>query len=348
LHLEVLETLAVLFRKRSAFAGPPMELMLLVDQGVDPPDDVVVVHIRRLPTGGQPEARSCGSIGSGAVNPDLTHSFAGRVALVTGASRGVGAATALALAQAGCAVACAARSTASQPQRTPGTLDDTVARIEEVGGTALAIPTDLADEEQVVAMVKTTVERFGRLDVVVNNAAITFAGDLDIPARRYDLIMAVNLRAPWVAMREAAPHLQAAGGGSIVNVSSAAALYPYPTLTAYGVSKAGLERLTVDGAHLMAPAGTAVNCFRIDIPVASEGFVANTPGLDRSSWEPPEVAAEGIMWVLAQPATFSGQLLSMWQLRQTEGIMASRAERPAGQLRPPLQLVTGLANALPE
>lgn len=283
-----------------------------------------------------------------AVNPDLTHSFAGRVALVTGASRGVGAATALALAQAGCAVACAARSTASQPQRTPGTLDDTVARIEEAGGTALAVPTDLADEAQVVAMVRTTVERFGRLDVVVNNAAITFAGDLDLPARRYDLIMAVNLRAPWVAMREAAPHLQAAGGGSIVNVSSAAALYPYPTLSAYGVSKAGLERLTVDGAHLMAPAGTAVNCFRIDIPVASEGFVANTPGFDRSSWEPPEVAAEGIMWVLAQPATFSGQLLSMWQLRQTEGIMPSRAERPAGQLRPPLQLFTGLATPLPE
>jgi NAD(P)-dependent dehydrogenase (short-subunit alcohol dehydrogenase family) len=157
--------------------------------------------------------------------------------------------------------------------------------------------------------------------------------------------MAVNLRAPWVAMREAAPHMRAAGGGAMVNVSSAAALYPYPTLAAYGVSKAGLERLTVDGAHLMAASGIAVNCFRIDIPVASEGFVANTPGLDRSSWEPPEVAAEGIMWLLAQPASFSGQLLSMWQLRQTEGIMASRAERPTGQLVPPLQLFTGLATA---
>ena len=279
------------------------------------------------------------------MNADPGPSFAGRVALVTGASRGVGAATAVALAEAGCAVAAAARSTASQPQRTPGTLDATVDRIEAAGGTAIAVPTDLADEDQVTAMVRTTVDHFGRLDFLVNNAAITFAGDLDIAARRYDLIMAVNLRAPWVAMREAAPHLQATGGGAIVNVSSAAALYPYPTLAAYGVSKAGLERLTVDGAHLLAAAGTAVNCFRIDIPVASEGFVANTPGLDRSSWEPPEVAAEGIMWVLAQPASFSGELLSMWQLRQTMGIMASRAERPGAQLRPPLQLFTGLAAA---
>jgi NAD(P)-dependent dehydrogenase (short-subunit alcohol dehydrogenase family) len=252
----------------------------------------------------------------------------GKVALVTGASRGVGAATALALAAAGCRVACAARSTAAAPQRTAGTLDETVARIAAAGGAAIALPTNLADEEEVVAMVARTVDRFGRLDVLVNNAAITFVGDLDIPAKRHALIMAVNLHAPFVAMREAAPHLRAGGGGSIVNLSSAAALVPYPGLMSYGVSKAGLERLSIDVAQQLAADGVACNVFRIDVPVASEGFVANTPGADRSDWEPCEVAAEGIVWLARQPATFSGRLLGMHELRREHGIMPSRSARP--------------------
>src|SRR5262245_13446760 len=129
----------------------------------------------------------------------------GKVALVTGASRGVGAATARALAQAGCRVACAARSTAAEPQRTPGPLDETVARIAAEGGEAIAVPTNLADEGEVVAMVAATVARFGRLDVLVNNAAITCVGDLGMSIKRTVFLMAVNLHAPSVAIREAAP-----------------------------------------------------------------------------------------------------------------------------------------------
>jgi NAD(P)-dependent dehydrogenase (short-subunit alcohol dehydrogenase family) len=265
----------------------------------------------------------------------------GKVAIVTGASRGVGAATALALAQAGVRVACAARSTQTAPQPTPGTLDDTVARITAAGGDAIAVPTNLAHEDDVVAMVRRTVERWGRLDVLVNNAAITFVGDLDIPLKRYDLVMNVDLRAPLVAMREAVPHMRRAGGGAIVNVSSAAALYPYPGLMTYGIAKVGLERLTIDAAKQLQRDRIAVNCFRIDVPVASEGFVANTPGLDRSDWEPCEVAAEGILWVLRQPPTFSGRRLGMHRLRATEGIMRSRAARPFTGV-PPQELHDGL------
>jgi NAD(P)-dependent dehydrogenase (short-subunit alcohol dehydrogenase family) len=175
----------------------------------------------------------------------------GKVALVTGASRGVGAATAYALAEAGCDVACAARATEASPQRTAGTLDETVRRVEATGRRGLSIPTNLAVDDEVIAMVRTTQEHFGRLDILVNNAAITFVGDLDIPLKRYDLVMQVNLRAPLIAIREAAPLMAAGGGGTIINVSSEAALYPHPSLLAYGISKIGLERLTVDAA----PAG---------------------------------------------------------------------------------------------
>ncbi|MFL6239669.1 MAG: SDR family NAD(P)-dependent oxidoreductase [Actinomycetes bacterium] len=248
----------------------------------------------------------------------------GKAALVTGASRGVGAATAVALAQAGCAVALAARSTKYSPQRTPGTLDETVEKVESYGARALAVPTNLANEDEVVAMVERTVEHFGRLDILVNNAAITFPGDLDIEKKRYDLTMAVDARAPMVATRMATPHMRAAGGGVICNISSVAALMPIAGLMVYGMAKAALEHLTINSAAQLAP-DIRVNCFRIDVPVASEGFVANLPDVDHSDWEPSEVAAEGILWTLQQD--FTGRLLSMNALRQTKGIMKSRSER---------------------
>jgi NAD(P)-dependent dehydrogenase (short-subunit alcohol dehydrogenase family) len=266
----------------------------------------------------------------------------GKVALVTGASRGVGAATAVLLARAGCDIACAARATRARPQRTSGTLDDTLERIGETGRGALAVPTNLAVDHEVEAMVARTVDHFGRLDILVNNAAITFVGDLDIPLHRYDLVMQVNVRAPLIAIREAAPAMRAAGGGSVVNVSSVAALYPHASLMAYGMSKIALERLTLDVANQLAPANIAVNCFRIDIAVASEGFVANTPGADHSNWEPSEVAAEGIVWMVCQPPGYSGRRESMFDLRRREGIMASRVPVPQSTA-PPQELYNGLA-----
>ncbi len=267
----------------------------------------------------------------------------GKVALVTGASRGVGAATAVALAQAGCDVACAARATRDHPQRTAGTIDETVARVAEAGRRGLAVPTNLAVDQEVVDMVSATVDHFGRLDILVNNAAITFIGDLDIPLHRYDLVMQVNLRAPLIAIREAVPAMRAAGGGAIVNVSSVAAMFPHSSLMAYGISKIGLERLTVDAAVQLAPDNIAVNCFRIDVAVASEGFVANTPGVDHSTWEPSDVAAEGIVWMVGRPATYSGRRESMFALRRREGIMASRSSAPMTEA-PPVELLNGMAH----
>jgi citronellol/citronellal dehydrogenase len=270
-----------------------------------------------------------------------------KVAVVTGASRGVGAAVAVALAEAGCAVGCAARSTADAPQRTPGTLDQTLERIRAVGGEGMAIPTDLSDEDQVVAMVRQAEQRWDRVDVLVNNAAITFVGDLDMPMKRHDLVMEVNLRAPLIAIRTVLPGMKARQQGAILNVSSVAALYPHPSLMSYGMSKVGLERLTVDVAKQVQEWGIAVNCFRIDIPVASEGFIANTPGQDRSDWEPCEVAAEGILWMLTQSPEYSGRRESMYALRNRQGIMASRASRPYEGQAPTEELFNGLAPLRP-
>jgi citronellol/citronellal dehydrogenase len=269
--------------------------------------------------------------------------LSGKVIIVTGASRGVGAATALALAEVGAAVACAARATDASPLRLPGTIDQTVRRITDAGGTAIAVPTNLAHEDEVAGMVDTTVEQLGGVDALVNNAAITFPGDLDIELKRYDLVMAVNLRAPFLAARAAVPRMRERGGGAIVNVSSAAALNYVPGLMAYGMSKLALEHLTVSLAAQLRPDRIAVNTFRIDVPVASEGFVANTPGLDRSDWEPTEVAAEGIVWMLRQPPDYTGNNAGMAALRAEHGIMASKASRlhrqaPGAVYDSPIQL----------
>jgi len=137
--------------------------------------------------------------------------------------------------------------------------------------------------------------------------------------------------------------MQQRGEGAIVNVSSNAALYPHPGVMSYGISKIGLERLTVDLAKQLQPWSIAVNCFRIDIAVASEGFIANTPGMDRSTWEPSEVAAEGIVWMVRQPPAYSGRLESMYALRRREGIMASRSAVQHHGPPPVTELFSGLA-----
>lgn len=254
--------------------------------------------------------------------------IAGKVALVTGASRGVGRALAIALARAGADVACAARATEAAPLPLPGTVDETVRAVASTGRRGLAVPTNLADPAQVERMVATTVEHFGRVDVLVNNAAITFPGDLALPMKRYDLIMAVNLRAALQAIQLVAPGMRARRDGAIVNVSSAAALFPVTGLMAYGMSKAAMERMTIDCAEQLRPFGVAVNTFRIDVPVASEGFVANLPDLDHDDWEPTEVPAEGILWMLRQPPSYTGHNAGMAELRARHGIMPSRARRP--------------------
>jgi NAD(P)-dependent dehydrogenase (short-subunit alcohol dehydrogenase family) len=212
-----------------------------------------------------------------------------------------------------------------------------VRKITDNGGDAIAVPTNLAKEAEVDRMVATTVEHFGRVDVLVNNAAITFPGDLDLDMKRFDLVMQVDLRAPLQAIRAVLPAMKAQRAGSVLNISSIAGLNYFPGLMAYGMAKAALEHLTVSAAHQLRPFDIAVNTFRIDVPVASEGFLFNMPDADHSDWEPSEVAAEGIVWMLEQPSSYTGHNEGMARLRADHGIMASKSGRP---YRPRGALVT--------
>ena len=193
------------------------------------------------------------------------------------------------------------------------------------------MPTNLAKDAEVEQMLAATVEQFGPVDVLVNNAAITFPGDLDLDMKRFDLVMQVDLRAPLLAIRGVMASMKARRTGAILNISSIAGLNYFPGLMAYGMAKAALEHLTVSAAHQLRPFDITVNTFRIDVPVASEGFVFNLPDADHSDWEPSEVAAEGIVWMLEQPTSYTGHNVGMARLRADQGIMRSRSARPHAQ-----------------
>jgi citronellol/citronellal dehydrogenase len=102
---------------------------------------------------------------------------------------------------------------------------------------------------------------------------------------------------------------------------------PVPGLLVYGVSKAALERLTTGVAEDVRPRGVAVNCLRIDVPIASEGFLYNAQGLDTSSWEPTQVGAEAALWILSRPADFTGHVVGITDLRREHAIAGSRVAR---------------------
>jgi 3-oxoacyl-[acyl-carrier protein] reductase len=178
----------------------------------------------------------------------------GRVALITGGSRGIGRATSLLLAEQGARVAVNYVGNAAAAEAT-------VAAIRAGGGEAIAVRADVADAAQVEAMVEATVARFGRLDVVVCNAGLCpFKPWEAIPEEEWDRVLAVNLKGTWLTCKAAAPHLRRAGGGRIVIVSSVAGESGgFTTPAHYAASKGGQLALAKTLARVLAADGITVN-----------------------------------------------------------------------------------------
>ena len=154
---------------------------------------------------------------------DPAMALSGKVAVVTGSSRGIGKAMALGLARAGASVVVAARSEEERDQA-PGTIYATAAEIEALGGKALPVRCNVREEESIKAMVGEALDAFGAIDVLVNNAGIgTYRPFLETTLREWDLVMDINLRATYIGCRTVAPIMVEQGGGSIINISSHAA-----------------------------------------------------------------------------------------------------------------------------
>ncbi|RKE18377.1 SDR family oxidoreductase [Streptomyces sp. TLI_171] len=235
----------------------------------------------------------------------------GRVALVTGGSRGIGAAVALRLAEDGCDVALTYRDSAGRARGLAERIEATTGR------RALAVRADAASDEALTAAVEQTVKTLGRLDILVNNAAVFLTGPLDeLDRTQLDTTLAVNIRAPFLLAQAAAAHLPQ--GGRIINLgSNVAERTPFPGLTLYAMSKSALIGLTKGLARELGPRGITVNLVHpgptdtdanpADGPAAAT--IASLTALGRYA-DPTEIAATIAHLAGPEAAYLTGALIA--------------------------------------
>jgi NAD(P)-dependent dehydrogenase (short-subunit alcohol dehydrogenase family) len=241
-------------------------------------------------------------------------SLEGQAAVVTGADRGIGQGIAIGLAKAGCRVAVNHIGSAAHA-------DDTVRQLLGLGADAVAVRADVRRAGDVTAMIEAAVERFGRLDLLVNNAGVQTEGRfLDVTEEDWDFVIDTNLKGCFLCTQAAARHMVAAGGGgSIVNIGSGCNYVPFPNLVPYTASKGGIEMLTKVAALSLAPYQIRVNCVapgailvertRHELPDYAGYFASLTP-MGRIGT--PDDIADAVVF-LASPASrfITGQTIGV-------------------------------------
>lgn len=246
---------------------------------------------------------------------------AGRVAIVTGASRGIGKAVALRLAAEGAHVVVAAKSVGDPRQRLPGTIHDTVQQIEQAGGSALAVQVDVREESQIERMVERAIERFGRIDILFNNAgAIWLRPVLDTPPKRFDLVMDVNVRASHIASHFVLPHMISQGWGHILMFSPALHIGPSAGMSAYMISKLGMTRTAISIAEEHRADNVAANALW-PVTMIDTAAVRNNAMGDPSQWRTPEIVCDAVSHLFTrEPATCTGRQVTDEELLREAGV----------------------------
>jgi citronellol/citronellal dehydrogenase len=248
--------------------------------------------------------------------------LAGRVAIVTGSSRGIGKDIALAFAAEGADIVVAARSETEPDPRLPGTIYDTAKEVEALGRRALPLKTDVTSEEEVAALAQRTLDAFGRIDVLVNNAAVLVPrGILDLPTRHFDLHYRVNLKGPILCLRAVLPTMLAQQQGWIINISSVAARFPGPgpyrdiqstRAIMYAATKAALERLSQALAVEYQAQGISVNVLSPAGRVRTPGnvFGMTPPGGTPEPFERAEAMGKAAVFIASQPpGVYTGNIV---------------------------------------
>lgn len=259
----------------------------------------------------------------------------GKVAIVTGASRGIGAAIARRFAAEGAAVAIVARTSDDQSgSRYPGTLAETLRAIDRAGGRAIAVPADLTDASQRAAIVPAVLDRLGHVDILVNNAAASWAKPIEsLPSKQYRAMFEVHVHSSVELVQQVIPHMRSQGLGWILNLTSREAAHPVGPpfdnpkdktgLTAYGMCKAALERFTTGLAAELYGTGIAVNALGPSKAVLTYGM--NHPPVSEDQpdlIEPIEEIVEAALALCSGPAdTRTGHVTSTAQVLAELGLV---------------------------
>src|SRR5690606_7500302 len=237
--------------------------------------------------------------------------LSGKTLFITGASRGIGLAIALRAARDGANVAIAAKSAVPNP-KLPGTIHTAAEAVEAAGGRALALRCDIREEEQVRAAVAKTVETFGGIDILVNNAsAIWLRGTLDTPIRRFDLMQQVNARGTFLCAQACLPHLLQAPNPHILTLAPPPSLDPkwWAPHTGYTLAKMGMSFVTLGLAAEFADRGIAIDSPWPRTLIATDALIM-IPGVSPDNGRRPEIVADAAHAVLVRPAAgFTGRFL---------------------------------------
>lgn len=250
-------------------------------------------------------------------------SLRGKTLFITGASRGIGKAIALRAARDGANVVVAAKTVHPHP-KLPGTVASAVADIEAEGGEGLGCVLDIRFEQQVVDGVTQAVQRFGGIDILVNNASALFlAGTLETPMKRYDLMQSVNARGTFLMSQACLPHLLQAGNPHILNISPPLTLQPrwFAPHVAYSMAKFGMSLCVLGMAEEFRPHGVGVNALWPQTAIATAA-VKNLLGGETAvrRCRHPQIMAEAAHWILTQPShELSGQFLIDEQVLREAG-----------------------------
>ncbi len=244
--------------------------------------------------------------------------LAGKVCIITGASRGLGQYCAVGYGREGAKVVVAARTENVTDERLPGTIYDTAKLVEEAGGEAFPVVCNVADMESVEDMVAKVLDKWGRIDVLMTNAAVQPAGFIStIKPKSWELEFNINVHGPFRCIRAALPTMQAQKSGSIINISSVAAMGG----SHYGATKRAIEAMTIGLARELKEQGIAVNAMKPVGGIETPGLLFGRPQSQRPAGaarpelpKPDSYVEAAVILAQASPETITGVVLNDAQI----------------------------------